>query len=350
MQNLTIAGRAVGPGEAPWVIAEIGANHNGDMDLCRRLIDAAQQAGADAVKFQSWSKASLISRAEFARRAPYAKLDPSALTLEQSVERYQLSADQHREIAAYSRERGITFFSSCFSAREVELLESLEVPAYKIASMDVNHFPLLDVVASTRKPVILSTGMATLGEIERALERLQGAGAGPVALLHCVSVYPCPPADVNLRNIPMLQQVFGVPAGLSDHSLGAALAVAAVALGACILEKHFTVDKALEGWDHAISADPAELAAIVRGAREVHEALGRYERVLGPKELENRKAFRRRAVARRRLKRGERLEAGDLEFKRPGNGIGPDEVAFAVGRVLARDVEAEEELEWSDLG
>ncbi len=350
MEKLTIAGRAVGPGAPPWIVAEIGANHNGDMDLCRRMIDAAQTSGADAVKFQSWSKASLISRAEFARRAPYAKLDPSALSLEQSIERYQLSPEQHRDIVAHCRARGITFFSSCFSAREVELLERLDVPAYKIASMDVNHFPLLDVVAATRKPVVLSTGMATLGEIERALDRLRRAGAGPIALLHCVSLYPSPPSDLNLRNIPMLQEVFGVPVGFSDHALGAAISIAAVALGACIIEKHFTVDKTLEGWDHAISADPPEMASIVRGAREVHEALGTAERVFSQAEVENRKAFRRRAVMRRALKKGTRVTEQDLDFKRPGNGIGPDELPFAVGRVLARDVEAEEELEWSDLG
>ena len=211
MDKLRIAGRNVGPGEPLWVIAEIGSNHNGDMKLARRLVDAAQEAGADAVKFQSWSKDSLVSRAEYARNTRYAQLDPSALTLEQAVEKYQFTPDQHREMAAYCRQRGITFFSSCFSAREVELLESLDVPAYKIASMDVNHLPLLDVVARTRKPVLLSTGMATLGEIDRALERLRAGGGGPVALLHCVSLYPCPPEEVNLRNIPMLERTFGVP-------------------------------------------------------------------------------------------------------------------------------------------
>jgi N-acetylneuraminate synthase len=349
LQRLTIAGRTIGPGEPPWVIAEIGANHNGDMSLCRRLIDAAQAAGADAVKFQSWSKESLVSQAEFARRAPYAKLDPSRLSLEQSIERYQLSPERHRQIAAYCGERNVPFFSSCFSASEVQLLESLEVPAYKVASMDVNHLPLLDVVAGTGKPVVLSTGMATLGEIERALERLRRGGAGPVALLHCVSVYPAEPAETNLRNIPMLAETFGVPVGFSDHSLGIALALAAVALGACILEKHFTVDKSLEGWDHAISADPSDLAALVEGARVVHQGLGSRERVLGPRELENRIAFRRRAVARHALRKGARLAEDDLEFKRPGDGIAPDEAMYAVGRSLTRDVAAEEELEWSDF-
>jgi N-acetylneuraminate synthase len=347
MQDLNIRERVVGPRHAPWVIAEIGANHNGDMALARRLIDAAQAAGVDAVKFQSWSKSSLISRAEFARRAPYAQGE--TMTLEQSVERYQLSPAQHREIATYCAERGITFFSSCFSREEVELLETLAVPAYKIASMDVNHLPLLDVVAATGKPVIMSTGMATLDEIERALNRLRRGGAGPVALLHCVSRYPCPHDAVNLRNIPMLADTFGVPVGFSDHALGPAVAIAAVALGACILEKHFTVDKALPGWDHAISADPPEMAAVVRGAREAYLALGSDARVLGPDDLASRQAFRRRAVARRAMKRGQRVAEADLAFKRPGDGIGPDTLDRVVGRTLVRDVEAEEELQWSDL-
>lgn len=350
MENLMIGGRAVGTGEPPWVIAEIGANHNGDMGLCRRLVDAAQEAGADAVKFQSWSKDSLISRPEYARNTRYAKLDPSALTLEQAVEKYQFTPDQHREIAAYCKTRGITFFSSAFSRPEVELLESLDVPVYKVASMDVNHLPLLDVIAATGKPVILSTGMATMGEIERALDRLRGGGSGPVALLHCIAIYPCPPAEANLRNIPMLANTFGVPVGFSDHTMGVAAALAAVALGACILEKHFTISKELEGWDHAISADPGELAAIVQGSTAVFQALGRTERVIGSAELEKRKTFRRRAVARRGLKEGSRLTADDLEFKRPGTGISPDEVDRVVGRVLSRDVAAEDELEWSDLG
>jgi N-acetylneuraminate synthase len=349
VDKLTIADRAVGPGEPLWVIAEIGANHNGDMDLARRIIDAAKEAGADAVKFQSWSKDSLVSRAEYARDTRYARLDPSALTLEQAVERYQFTPAQHRDVAGYCRQRGITFFSSCFSAAEVELLESLDVPAYKIASMDVNHLPLLDVVASTGKPVLLSTGMATLGEIETALTRLRRGGAGSIALLHCVSLYPCPPAEANLRNIPMLERAFGVPIGFSDHTLGVAVPLAAVVFGACILEKHFTIDKALEGWDHAISADPTELATIVRGGRAVQEALGHSERIVGPAELEKRKAFRRRAVARRDLQKGSRMRAEDLEFKRPGTGIGPDQIDSVLGRTLLRDVGAEEELEWSDL-
>ncbi|HEX7579048.1 MAG TPA: N-acetylneuraminate synthase family protein [Thermoanaerobaculia bacterium] len=349
MDELNIAGRRIGAGHSPFIVAEIGSNHNGDMALCRRIIDAAKGAGAEAAKFQSWSKVSLIGRAEYERNTKYAKQDPSALTLEQAVERYQLTPEQHRETATYCRERGITFLSSCFSTQEVDLLESLGTPAYKIASMDVNHLPLLEYVARTGKPVILSTGMATLGEIEAALRVLRREGSGPVVLLHCVSMYPCPAPEVNLRNIPTLQTTFGIPVGLSDHSLGNAIPLAAVALGACLIEKHFTVDKQLEGWDHAISADPGDFAALVQGSRDVFEALGRAERIVGDKELEKRKAFRRRMVTRRPMKKGDRLRPEDVDFKRPGTGIRPDELCYVVGRVLTRDLAAEDELEWTDL-
>jgi N,N'-diacetyllegionaminate synthase len=349
VEKLSVAGRLIGPGELPYVIAEIGSNHNGDMALCRRLIDAAHAGGADAVKFQSWTKSSLISTAEYARNTQYAA-DGNAPTLEQAVERYQLTPERHREIVAYCRERGVVFLSSCFSRNEVDLLESLDVPAYKIASMDVNHLPLLEYVARTGKPVIISTGMATLGEVERALDVLRANGAGPVALLHCVSAYPCPAELVNLRMLATWEQAFGVPVGYSDHTLGTAVPLAAVALGACILEKHFTLDHSLEGWDHAISADPAELEALVQGSRLVSAALGSGVRKLSPAEIEKRTAFRRRMVVTRAMRRGERLTAADVEFKRPGNGIRPDEMQYVVGRPLARDVIVDEEISWGDLG
>lgn len=347
MEELTI-GRPIGPGQPPFIIAEIGANHNGDLELCRRLIDAAKACGADAVKFQSWSKSSLISAAEYARNTRYAK-DQRVPTLEEAVERYQLSADAHRCIARYCAEQGITFFSSCFSRPEVELLESLDVPAYKVASMDINHLPLLEVVASTGKPVILSAGMATMGEVERALGVLREHGAGPVALLHCVSIYPAPASEVHLRTMATWQQAFDIPVGFSDHTIGTAIPLAAAALGACIIEKHFTIDKHLEGWDHAISADPPELRALVEGSRQVFDALGRAARRISEAEIEKRRSFRRRMVALRPLHRGEPVTAEDVEFKRPGTGIQPDELRYVVGRRLARDVAAEEELEWQDL-
>jgi N-acetylneuraminate synthase len=164
----------------------------------------------------------------------------------------------------------------------------MSVPAYKIASMDVNHLPLLDLVAATGRPVLLSTGMATLAEIDTALARLRAGKAGPILLMHCVSIYPCPPKDANLRNVPMLRDTFGVPVGFSDHTFGVSAALAAVALGACAIEKHFTVDHRLEGWDHAISADPVQMKALVDGVREVFESLGRSERIVSEAEREKR--------------------------------------------------------------
>ena len=349
MEKLKIEGRLIGPGEPPFIVAEIGANHNGDMDLCRRLIDAAEACGVDAVKFQSWSKSSLISKAEYGRNTRYVSADKKVPTLEEAVEQYHLTPAQHHEVASYCRERNMVFFSSCFSSEEVDLLESLGVPAYKIASMDVNHLPLLEYVASTGKPVILSTGLATLGEVETALSTLQRCGAGPVTLLHCVSIYPSSPEIVNLHNIGTLQRAFDVPVGYSDHTLGTSIPIASVALGACLIEKHFTLDKSLEGWDHAVSADPDEMSHLVRESRNVFAALGSPVRTVTEMQMEKRKAFRRRLVVKRDIKKGEKLAPEDFDFKRPGTGIRPDEIAYVVGRSLARNVEREEELEWADL-
>lgn len=349
MDNLNIDGRLVGDGESPYVIAEIGSNHNGDMNLCRTLIDAAKKCGADAVKFQSWSKLSLISKAEYARRTHYADKERHFGTLEEMVDRYQLTEAQHHEVVAYCRDIGITFLSSAFSPREVDLLESLGVGAHKIASMDVTHLPLLGYVGQTGRPVILSTGMATLAEIERAVMTLRENGSGPIALLHCISIYPPAFETIHLRNITSLQQMFQLPVGFSDHSIGVSIPLAAIALGSCIIEKHFTINKSLHGWDHTISADPQELEVICREGRNVFAALGRYERIVSDEEQTKRKAFRRRVVLARPLPAGHRITEDDLDYKRPGTGIGPEETRYIVGRRLGRDVDADHELEWSDL-
>ena len=347
MEKLNIAGRLVGPGEPAFIVAEIGSNHNGDLDLCRKLIDAAKECGVHAVKFQSWTKRSLVSKAEYERNTRYTAANGT--TLEQEIERYQLTPKAHYEVAEYCRSVGMTFFSSCFSFEEVDLLESLDVPAYKIASMDINHLPLLDYVGRTKKPVILSTGLATLGEIERAVATLREAGTVSVALLHCLSIYPSPAGIVNLRNMATLANSFDTPVGYSDHTLGTAIPLAAVALGACMIEKHFTISKELEGWDHAISSDPAEMGYLVREAENVFAALGRTTRSLTSEQFEKRKVFRRRVVVTRDLKAGDKIASEDLDFKRPGTGIHPDETQYVVGRALTRDLVCEQELEWADL-
>ncbi len=342
-------GRVVGSGEPPYLIAEIGANHNGDMDLCRRLIDEAKAAGADAVKFQSWSASSLISEAEYQRHTSYGDTKKHFGSLREMVARYQLSPDQHDEAAAQCRAAGVDFLSTPFSPAEVDLVVALDVPAIKVASMDIVHLPLLEYIGRTGRPVLLSTGMATTAEIARAVDTLRAAGTSELVLLHCVSIYPPDPGSINLRNMTGLRQAFGLPVGFSDHTIGTAVPLAAVALGACVIEKHFTLDKELEGWDHAISADPAELAAVAAGGRMVWAALGATARTVGEAELAKRRQFRRRVVLRRALAAGELLTFDDLDFKRPGTGIGPDETSYVVGRRAARDLPREHELEWGDL-
>jgi N,N'-diacetyllegionaminate synthase len=301
------------------------------------------------VKFQSWSRTSLISEAEFRRNTSYADTKRHFGSLEDMVERYQLTPEQHREISAYCASKGVQFLSSSFSPQEVDLLEALDVPAFKVASMDVNHLPLLRYVGAKARPVLLSTGMATLSEIERALGELRAAGSGPVCLLHCVSLYPPAYEQINLRNMPMLEGTFDVPVGYSDHTLGTSVPLAAVAMGACVIEKHFTLDKDTEGWDHAVSADPAELATIVTEGRNVFASLGEHRRVVSAEEMEKRRAFRRRIVLARDMEEGHVLVAEDLGYKRPGSGIGPDEASYVVGRKAARRLSAEHELDWSDL-
>jgi N-acetylneuraminate synthase len=350
MKTMTIGARPIGAGHAPYVIAEIGSNHNGDMDLCLRLIDEAADCGVDAVKFQSWSSTSLVSRGEYSRNTTYSDTKKHFGTLEQMVDAYQFTPEMHQQAAAHCRARGVTFMSTPFSPEEVALLEELGVLAYKVASMDINHPVLLESIARTGKPVILSTGMATLGEIEKAIATLRRSGATSIALLHCVSIYPPDPDDVNLLNMLTLAKAFGLPVGFSDHTMGVAVPLAAVALGASIIEKHFTIDKEMEGWDHAISADVQEMSMLVTEGRLVLRALGSYERTVSAAEMQKRAKFRRRIVIRRAVPAGHVLSLSDIDYKRPGNGIDPDMYQQVVGRTVLRDLDDDHELEWNDLG
>lgn len=339
MNAIDLGPAQVGDGQPPFLIAEIGSNHNGDMDLCRRIIDAAVDAGADAVKFQSWTEETLVSKEGYEQSE----------SLRESVRKYQFTPDQHREIQAYCHEQGVPFCSSVFSEEEADLLDDLGVPFYKIASMDINNLPLLRYVAQKGRPVVMSTGMATLGEIEQAVAAIQEAGNERIVLLHCVSVYPPDVDRVDLRNMEMLETAFGTPVGFSDHTLGTTVPLAAVARGACLIEKHFTVDKDLPGWDHAISANPEEFAALVEGADEIHRALGTSVRTVGPDEREQRTQFRRSTVAQRTLREGDVLSREKVAFKRPGDGIAPDEFKYAVGRTISDSVEAGHVVRWDHV-
>lgn len=349
MKTVALGDNLVGTGKPPYVIAEIGSNHNGDMELCRRLIDAAASAGADAVKFQSWTESSLIAREEYERNTEYSDKKKHFGTLREMVRAYQFTPEQHREARAYCLDRGIAFSSSAFSRAEVDLLDELDVPFIKIASMDVINLPLLRYAAGSRRPLIIATGMATLAEIDQAVETVRSEGNEDIVLMHCVSIYPPDMGAVHLRNMATLREAFDVPVGFSDHTLGTAIPLAAIALGASVIEKHFTLDKNMPGWDHAISADPVELRAIVEGGRDVFAALGNSHRTVSRAELEKRLIMRRSLVAARSLPRGHVLTEADLDSKRPGTGIRPDEVRYVVGRRIADDMTEDQVIHWKDL-
>lgn len=334
----------------PYIIAEIGANHNGDMKLAKKLIDTAVDCGCNAVKFQSWTPESLIAKEEYDRNQRYNDSPHKHFgSLKDMVGKYYLRPRQHKELKEYCFKKGIVFCSSPFSVEEVDLLEELDVPFFKVASMDINNIDLLRYIARKQRPIILSTGMASLAEIENALRNIEQEGNSQIILLHCIAIYPPDYGDIRLNNIPMLRQTFGYPVGFSDHTTGTSIPLAAVTIGACIIEKHFTLDKGLPGWDHDISADPQEMKTIVQESKNIVKALGSYRRVVSPAEKEKKIKFRRSIVVSKNLETGHVLRTTDLVYKRPGTGIRPDEALYVIGRTLKRDVDKDELLRWEDL-
>jgi N-acetylneuraminate synthase len=319
------------------------------MDLCRRLIDSAADAGAHAVKFQSWTESSLIAKEEFDRNTEYSDKKKHFGSLREMVKAYQFTAEQHMEAHSYCKQRGIAFCSTPFSKEEADLLEKLDVPFFKIASMDIVHLPLLAYVARKQRPMIIATGMATLAEIEQAVETVRNEGNEQIVLLHCISIYPPDYDMIHLRNMEMMQQAFDVPVGFSDHSLGTAIPLAAIALGASVIEKHFTLDKEMPGWDHSISANPGELRTIVEEGRNVFDSLGSHRRTVSEAEIEKRKKFRRSLVTCSALRQGHMISEADLDAKRPGTCISPDELPYVLGRKLIKDVQQDQVIHWEDL-
>lgn len=336
----------------PYIIAEIGANHNGDMDIAKKLIKSAKDCGANAVKFQSWKPGSIEAKEVYDKNQSYDDGDGGKKhfgSLIEMVEKYYLRDEQHIELSNYCKSIGIDFCSTPFTKEEVDLLQKLDVPFFKTASMDINNFELLIHMAAYKKPIILSTGMATLGEIERAIKTIEDQGNNQIVLLHCISIYPPKYKDINLNNIQMLQKAFVYPIGFSDHSIGTSIPLASIALGSCVIEKHFTLDKDMPGWDHQISANPEELKEIVKEGRNIQIALGSFNRVISKDEEEKKGKFRRSVVTAKKLSQGHTITNEDLTVKRPGTGIQPEEIPYLVGRKLKKNLNADEILSWSDF-
>jgi len=346
--GFSVGDRRVGGDARVFVVAEAGVNHNGDVALALALVDAAADGGADAVKFQTFRTDALVSRA--APKAGYqVETTGGGESQRDMLARLELTLDDFARVQERCAKRGVVFFSAPFDETTADALERLAAPLFKVPSGEITNLPFLRHVAAKRRPMIVSTGMCTLAEVAEAVAAIRAAGDPPVALLHCVSAYPAPPGEMNLRAMDTLRERFGVPVGLSDHTLGLEVALAAVARGAAIVEKHLTLDKAMPGPDHRASLDPGEMAALVRGIRTVESALGDGDKRPTPSELDTRRVARKSLVAARALRAGERLTADAVAVKRPGTGIPPAELDRAVGRRLRRDVAADEVLEWAAL-
>lgn len=335
-RTLHIGDRPVGPGAPCFLIAEAGVNHNGQLDLACALVDAAAAAGVDAVKFQTFRAEELATP-----DAPKAAYQEAAVLRESHLEMLrwlELDPKDHRALSDHCRTRGVRFLSSPFDSESADLLADLGVEAYKVGSGELTNHPLLAHLARRGLPILLSTGMANLGEVEAALQTIEANGAPDVALLHCVSAYPAVAEDANLRAMHTLATAFGLPTGYSDHTKGIEVALAAVALGAVLLEKHLTMDRTLDGPDHAASLEPDELAAMVRSVRAVEVALGDGRKRPAAVERECADAARRSLVAAQDLPEGTVLTAPLIALRRPGTGLPPALLPHVLWRTLRVDV------------
>lgn len=343
-----IAGREIGPGQPPYIVAEMSGNHNGDIQRAFALIDAAKAAGADAVKLQTYTADTITIDHD----GPGFRIQGGLWDGRRLYELYQEAHtpwDWHAPLFAHARKVGIDIFSSPFDSTAVALLESLDAPAYKIASFELIDIPLIETCARTGKPLIMSTGLASPQDIAEAVEAAQRAGSGGVILLHCTSGYPAPASDMNLRTLQHLAGQHPVVIGLSDHTLGVTVSLAAVALGACFIEKHFTLSRADGGVDSDFSLEPHELKSLVDESRIAWEALGsvRYDEV--PSEASNRDNRRSLYVV-ADIARGELLTPDNVRSIRPGHGMPPKHLPEVLNRKASRDLSRGTPLDWSMLG
>lgn len=333
--------RIISKKEAPYVVAEVNTSHFGDMEIAKNMIASAKEAGCDCVKFQSWSAETLYSKT-FYDQNPIAN---------RMVKKFSFSEEELSEVAAFCKEVGISFSSTPYARPEVDfLVKKCEAPFVKIASMELNNFRFIRYIAETGVPIVLSTGMGDLDEVKKAVATIESTGNKNICILHCISIYPPELHTIRLKNIEGLQDAFpDYPIGFSDHSLGVEMPVAAIALGAALIEKHFTLDKSRIGMDNQIALEPKEMAELVKNCHNVHQALGDKARIVPPAEIEQRRKMRRSVVVKQSLCAGTQLNESDLDLKRPGSGFSPDQLESLIGRVLARDVAADTILNEEDL-
>lgn len=346
-KTISIDGRVIGAEMPPYVIAEMSANHNGNIETAFKIIEAAKQAGADAVKLQTYRPDTITLNCDSDDFRIHGGLWDGK-TLYELYEEAHMPWEWHAPLFAHARKHGITIFSSPFDNTAVDLLESLNAPAYKIASFEAVDLPLIKYVASTGKPMIISTGMADAEEIQEAIEAAREGGCKELAILHCVSGYPAPSEDYNLRIIPDLMQRFGLVTGLSDHTLDNTTAITSVALGAAIIEKHFTLNRSGGGPDDSFSLEPKELEALCRDSKTAWAALGKVDYGRKSSEQGNAK-FRRSLYFVKDLKAGDVITADAVRSVRPGFGLAPKYLESITGRVLSRSVKANTPVQQRDI-
>jgi N-acetylneuraminate synthase/N,N'-diacetyllegionaminate synthase len=348
VKAISIGSRKIGPGEPCFIIAEAGVNHNGDMAAARELVFRAKACGADCVKFQTF-KAERVATS-YARKAAYQRrvTDPTESQLAM-LRRLELSESDHRVLQDECRRREIVFLSTPYSFEDAELLHALDVPAFKIASGQLVELPFLAKVARFNRPLILSTGLATLDEVREAVAVVRESGNDQLVVLQCTTNYPAEIGDANLRAMATIADAAGAPGGYSDHTSGIVACLAAVALGASVLEKHFTLDRSQPGPDQKCSSDPAEFSALVGDIRQVEAALGSPLKIPAPAELANLIEVRRSIVLTRSLRRGEIVQESDLAFKRPGDGLAPKRFGELLGRAARRDLPVDAQLQREDF-
>ena len=344
--TFTIAGRKVGISEPAYVIAEAGVNHDCKLEQGKALVDTAKAAGFDAIKFQSYTASKIATRV--APRYWVESDDPLGTQWDTFAKLDKLSDRDFKALIAHANAVGLVAFSTPFDDDAVDFLVSLDMPAFKIASADLTCKPLLERVARAKRPVILSTGTSTLAEIDEALESLATNGCNEAVLLHCTLKYPCPPEGINLRMMTHMMQAFpGIPVGLSDHSLGISVALAAVALGACVIEKHYTIDKRIQGSpDHHLSVDPAEGRVMMDSIRNIEKAFGKSVKGLEPLEKEAFLYARRSVTSAKRIPMGAVITRDMLTYKRPGTGISPRHFDLVIGRTTRQEIAEDTTMTW----
>ncbi len=326
------------------IIAEAGVNHNGDLKLAKQLALAAKEAGADMVKYQVAVPELVVSR--FAEKADYQKVQTGEKESQlEMVRRLHFDFEAHRELRAYCQEIGIVYFATAFDLQSLAFLDELGLPMHKIPSGEITNLPFLQAVAACKKPVLLSTGMSFLAEVEDAVSALEEGGASEIILLHCNTEYPTPFEDANLLAMHTLAEAFGLRVGYSDHTQGVSCGIAAAALGACVIEKHFTLDKSMPGPDHKASLDPQELRVLVEGVRQCEAALGDGEKRVRKSEEKNRNIARKSIVAATFVKKGDIFTRENLATKRPANGISPMRWHAVLGQRAKRDFAPDETIE-----